>query len=471
MGFEAQHDSRVSFGLRGVRRAIVLEADGVRHPASPQGRGRAYTPYDEITHLAASPRTVWLGARRSVFLFARRSFDEPNGPDALVRALLVRIVGRPGGPEQLERMAEIERFARSLPGMRATWVLASACVAVFALHAALGASVFEVGYFSPVLVMDGDLWRLVTANLVHGFPRFPLHLVLNLVGLSALGSLVERPLGALRTTCIMGASAVAAMAASGLAGYTQVVGVSGVVFGLAGAVVWLELRCAEELPAWLRVPRRALFVLLLINAAIMTLIPRIAGAAHVGGFAAGLAAAAGLTRGGIRGRADSVWLKGATALIVAVAAIAVATAAGELAGEPKFADRHAERLARLPGVSPLELNDRAWTIAIAPDPTRDELEAALRLAERAVIETQREIAAILDTLAEVQFLLGDAGRAIATIDEAIEQAPHLPYYLEQRRRFTGERAADDRPENPLLMPVPQPPPAPTAPRSNPGLTV
>ena len=287
----------------------------------------------------------------------------------------------------------------------------------------------------------------------------------------ALGSLVERPLGVLRTICIMGASAVSAMAASGLAGYTQVVGVSGVVFGLAGAVVWLELRCAEELPAWLRVPRRALFVLLLINAAIMTLIPLIAGAAHVGGFAAGLAAAAGLTRGGIRGRADSVWLKGATALIVAVAAIAVATAAGELAGEPKFAVRHAERLARLPGVSPLELNDRAWTIAIAPDPTRDELEAALQLAERAVIETQREIAAILDTLAEVQFLLGDAGRAIATIDEAIERAPHLPYYREQRRRFTGERAADDRPENPLLMPVPQPPPAPTAPRSNPGLTV
>ena len=88
-----------------------------------------------------------------------------------------------------------------------------------------------------------------------------------------------------------------------------------------------------------------------------------------------------------------------------------------------------------------------------------------------MIETHREIAAILDTLAEVQFLLGATGQAVATIDEAIEQAPNVPYYREQRRRFTGERAADDRPEDPLLMPVPQQPPAPEAPRGNPGLTV
>jgi membrane associated rhomboid family serine protease len=471
MSFEARDGSRESFGLRGDARAIVLDADGVHHPASPQGRGRSYTPYEEITHLAASNRNVWLGARRSVFLFTRRAFDDPNGPDALVRTLLARIARRPGGPEQLARMRAIERSGRTLSGLRATWVLAGVCLAVFALQLWLGEAVLEVGYFSPALVTDGDLWRIVTANLIHAFPRFPLHLVLNLAGLIVLGSFVERPLGVGRTICIMGASALAAMTASGLVGYVRVVGVSGVVFGLAGAVLWLELRHAEELPAWLRIPRRALIVLLLINAAIMALIPLIAGAAHVGGFAAGLATAAAVTRGGVQRRVDPLWIKGASALVVGVAALAVGTAAADLAGETSYRVRHSERLARLPGVSPFELNDRAWTIAIAEDSTREELEAALLLAERAVRDTRRKSPAVLDTLAEIHFLLGSPEQAIALIDEAIGWAPDVPYYREQRRRFTGERAADDRPQEPLLMPVPRSAPDPAVPRGDPGLTV
>jgi membrane associated rhomboid family serine protease len=468
MSFETRQGRRECFGLRGEPRAIALDADGVEHPASPQGRGRAYTSYDEITHLCASSRNVWLGAKRSVYLFPRRAFDDPRGPDALVHALLGRIAGRAGGSAQLARMAEVERAGRSLPAPRATWALAGLCLAVFALQLTVGEAVFEVGYFSPVLVMDGDVWRIVTANLIHGFPRFPLHLGLNLVGLLVLGTLAERPLGTARTACILGASAVIAMAASGIAGYVQVVGVSGVVFGLAGAVVWLELRHAEEIPAWLRIPRRALFALLLFNGAIMLVIPFIAAAAHVGGFAAGLATTAALTRGGLH-RPAPMWIRGAGAIVAGITAVAVGTAVGEVAGEARYPVRQAERLARLPGVSPYELNDRAWSIAIAPDSDRVALEAALRLAERAVLETRRESAAILDTLAEIQFQLGSPEEAVATIDEAIARAPDVPYYREQRRRFSGERPAEDRPDEPLLIPVPRS--APAAPPGDAGLTV
>ena len=35
--------------------------------------------------------------------------------------------------------------------------------------------------------------------------------------------------------------------------------------------------------------------------------------------------------------------------------------------------------------------------------------------------------------------------AVATIDEAIAHDPDERYYREQRRRFTGERPAEDRP--------------------------
>ena len=75
---------------------------------------------------------------------------------------------------------------------------------------------------------------------------------------------------------------------------------------------------------------------------------------------------------------------------------------------------------------------------------------ALQLAERAVAQSGRLDATILDTLAEVQFQLGHPERALVTIDEAIARAPDEDedYYREQRRRFLGERGRDDRPPPP-----------------------
>jgi tetratricopeptide (TPR) repeat protein len=182
-----------------------------------------------------------------------------------------------------------------------------------------------------------------------------------------------------------------------------------------------------------------------VNAAIMTAIPMIAGAAHLGGFASGYAATRAVAGRKIRGIAPPVWIKAATVLIVAAVLVAVASAGGELAEERSFMLRHAERLAHLPGISPFELNDRAWYIATSSDSTRQDLEAALLLAERAVFETERAEPAVLDTLAEVLFRLEQYEKAIATIDEAIAGDPERSYYREQRLRFTGERPADDRP--------------------------
>ena len=95
----------------------------------------------------------------------------------------------------------------------------------------------------------------------------------------------------------------------------------------------------------------------------------------------------------------------------------------------------------------------AWFIAIADDATPAQLDAALGLARQAVSETEGRDTTILDTLAEVQFQLGRTQEAILTIDRAIAgetDTCHLRYYLEQRRRFTGERDPDDRPEDPAF---------------------
>jgi tetratricopeptide (TPR) repeat protein len=150
------------------------------------------------------------------------------------------------------------------------------------------------------------------------------------------------------------------------------------------------------------------------------------------------------------------WVTASSALVVTLTALAVASAGWELARPGDYLAQHAMRLASMPDVSSFDLNDRAWEIAISEDSSREMMEAALVLAERAVAKSERRDPNILDTLAEVQFALGRRDEAIETIDEAIAQAPHEPYFREQRRRFTGERTPDDRPPAPLPFWLPRP---------------
>jgi membrane associated rhomboid family serine protease len=450
------------FELRDRPDGIVLGPEGFRHPRGARGWSEAFTPYAELTHLALSERQLWIATRRTLSVLPRRLFASRDDPERLVGALVRRVALGPGGGAQLARMAALDALARHAAPPVATFTLAALCALGFLLELAAPVDVFTVGYFSPALVADGDTWRLVTANLLHGFA---LHLLLNLVGLLVMGRLLERLLGSVRTICVMGVSALGSMLASGLVLEGPVVGVSGVVFGLAGAVLWLELRRPAEIPAWWRFPRPLLYLVLVafaVDVALGFTLPFVAGAAHVGGFASGLLAAVLLTRPGSLGRFASVPARVLATLVLGVTALGIGRATFEVLRAPDFPARHAERLAEMPEISPGDLNDHAWRIAIDPDATRAQMEAALRLAERAVAETQGLEPALLDTLAEVQFQLGRSDLAIQIIDRAIAREPDEPYYREQRRRFTGERPADDRPPDPSLRVTPRrrPPPLP-----------
>jgi rhomboid protease GluP len=475
VGIESRNDAahasqpaQSTFGLVGRPNAIRLDETGLHHPRTPRGGGFAYTRYEHINHLSTSSRALWIGTRTSVYIVARRAFEDHNGPEHLVRVLLARIAHCPGGAAQLARMAEIEETARTTGSLRATWGLGIACIVVFLLQLVLGDNIHAVGYFSAPLVADGDWWRLLTANLLHAFPVFPLHLVLNLLGLAAIGSLVERSVGTARTLCVMGASALGSMGASGLHSDIPVVGVSGVVFGLLGALLWLEFMCADRLPAWWRIPRHALLTVLVVSAALGFFVPMIAGAAHLGGLVAGGLAMMLVGGRGVGARPNPVWLRAAATATLAVTAAAVVTAGAELYGPGDYTARQIARLAHLENISPGLLNDFAWSIAIDPEAKREHLEAALLLAERAVAETERGEAAMLDTLAELQFQLGQPELALQTIDEAIAREPDETYYREQRRRFTGERDPDDRPDAPgFELPWHESPPPP----EEPGITV
>ena len=470
MGSELPDGESRAFDFRRRARAVVLDGEGIHHPSSTRGRGHAFTHYEDVTHVAVHPPGFWLGTKRSAYSFARTSFVDPLGPERLLRSLLERIVERPGGGTQLARINDLDARALEVSPPHATVGLAALCAALYALATLTDLPIFDAAYMSAALVRDGDLHRIVIANLVHAFA---LHLVFNLLCLLAVGRMLERAIGSERVVCVMGASALGAMAATGWLRDASVVGVSGVVFGLAAGLLWVELRCAEALPAWWRFPRRALLWIcgaLLVDSALGFVIPFVAGEAHLGGFAAGLLATALVTSRTLAPASPAVGR--ASRAVFGITAACVLVAAVLLALPGDFRLRHALRVANLSGVSAEELNDRAWLLATLPDATPEALAVALSLAERAVEKSERSDATMLDTLAEVQFQLGHPERALVIIDEAIAQEPDEVYYREQRRRFLGERDRDDRPDPPQAPAPWDAPPERDAPApSDAGITV
>ena len=112
--------------------------------------------------------------------------------------------------------------------------------------------------------MGGRL-RIVSANLLHSLALFPTHIIVNSILILGFALLVERPLGPLRTLVVMALAGVGAMAASSLAGYSEVIGASGLAAGLVGAELALELHFAERLPASWRLSRPLFLAVLLLD--------------------------------------------------------------------------------------------------------------------------------------------------------------------------------------------------------------
>ncbi|HYB12027.1 MAG TPA: rhomboid family intramembrane serine protease [Myxococcota bacterium] len=457
-----------SFALRRGRGVVSLHATGIRHPRQFSGEG--FTAYPEITQLLDTGRALRMGTRSSVYRFPRSLFVDPQDQERLQHAILERIAREPGGAEQLTRMGALDRLGHSPSRVRASLALAVACVVAYVLERRFDPDVALAGTFNTTLFWAGEFWRVLTANLLHADLS---HLIPNLLFLLLLGVLVEVALGSTRTAFVIGASALGAMGGSLARGYDTALGASGIVLGLLGAALWLEFRCTDRLPVTWRVPRRLLLVFLLFAGAVSFFVRGVAGAAHVGGFLAGIAATAAVAPSALRREAARPWLTLTNAALGLCLLLSIAAMAREVGGDATLLARRGARLLRLPDVPPLLLNNTAWMIATSKRATEEQVALAVRLAERAVEETDRQDPNLLDTLAESQFAAGRADEAVQTIDEAIALRPEQPYFTEQRRRFTGERGRDDRPAPPPddedeLTPPQRPP---SSPPENPGVTV
>lgn len=134
-------------------------------------------------------------------------------------------------------------------------------------------------------IRDGEVWRLLTAGLVHGGA---FHLFMNGFVLSNLGAFVERLLGSRRMLGVLWGGVLSGSLASFATNPHRSVGISGGLFALVGALLAVGLRHRRGLPA----PARRMLVrapveIIVLNLALGLAIPVIDNAAHMGGLAAG----------------------------------------------------------------------------------------------------------------------------------------------------------------------------------------
>ncbi|AKQ65357.1 rhomboid family protein [Myxococcus hansupus] len=124
-------------------------------------------------------------------------------------------------------------------------------------------------------VQAGQYWRLLGAVLEHGGA---IHLLFNMSVVVTLGFTLERGIGSLR---FLGLSLVTALGASAFSLIfdfdVPTVGASGMILGWAGAM----------LPVATREGRRDLFIWL-AQVAVLSLLPFVSWAGHLGGFLFGL---------------------------------------------------------------------------------------------------------------------------------------------------------------------------------------
>ena len=209
-----------------------------------------------------------------------------------------------------------------------TWSIIGICVLVW-----LGELGID-GFFSDVAFSSAagrvEPWRFLTSAFAHA--TNPTHILFNMYALWALGQGMEYYLGKARFVALYLLSALGGSVAflwftmppsatTGVLGtnwYTGLVGASGAVFGLFGALLLLNKHLGRS--------SQSLYGVLAINFAIGFLIPGIAWQAHFGGFATGALVGYVMTVGHRekwRGRPDhtGLWM---ASVFVALVALAVA---------------------------------------------------------------------------------------------------------------------------------------------------
>lgn len=279
-------------------RVIRFGADSVTLPGGRNSRRTFELAYDKIRTIVplvsrGQPALVVDGNDKT-HLFVARDFVQPQAWRILWARLMRGIRQLPDGQRQIARMRQLADLSQQASSVNARftkrlfWVIAVIFGAQLLLSP--GIDVLEFLYFganSRVMVLqEGQLWRVVTANLLHGGG---VHFAVNAFALYFLGTYCERLFGEGRTvvltlgTALMGATA----SLMGTAAMFSV-GISTALFGLLGAYFALHLRFGRQLPPPYRQSRLWWGVILGLNVVLSVAVPIIDAWGHFGGFAGGV---------------------------------------------------------------------------------------------------------------------------------------------------------------------------------------
>jgi rhomboid protease GluP len=163
-------------------------------------------------------------------------------------------------------------------------------------------ALYVFGEKSRLDIFQGEVWRLITANYLHGGL---LHLAFNCYALATLGPLIEESFGARKLFVIYTVSGVFAFAMSTQFSPAPAVGASGALFGLMGfGITYGRFRggsigrmISDQLLRWA------------VYGAIMFFMPGIDNIAHIGGFLAGGSLGLVVPSGEPRSRAGELTLR------------------------------------------------------------------------------------------------------------------------------------------------------------------
>ena len=200
-----------------------------------------------------------------------------------------------------------------------TMTMMAICFVAFALDLAIPKDfIFQNFAYAPFLT-ESEPWRMVTSAFLHS-TNF-MHIAFNMYALWILGNALEPAFGRARFLAVYLVSALAGSVGVLLLSPidTVVVGASGAVFGLFGALFVVQKKRGGDL--------RQIVVLLLINAAIGFVIPNIAWQAHLGGLIAGALCTAAVAYAPAKNRTVVQWggIAAVTVLLVGLTLWKVST--------------------------------------------------------------------------------------------------------------------------------------------------
>ena len=214
-------------------------------------------------------------------------------------------------PAVLTRM----RRAGSSGAPVATYSLIGVTAAVYLLQLVTGGLVTSLLLYQPIIT-SREPWTMLTSAFVHASP---LHILFNMLMLWVFGRILEPLLGRGRFLALYLISALGGSVAVLLLNPTGgVLGASGAVFGLMGALLVLQRTLGSN--------SRQLLILIVLNLAIGFFISNVSWQAHVGGVVVGAAIGFVISRTrGIRQQRMQLLLIGSVAaalVVITVAALA-----------------------------------------------------------------------------------------------------------------------------------------------------